>query len=96
MTHQHKITLGEMRASGVRGLSGLSRGLRVLALDQGQWRSVSDDMRLSDLADRFTCAPLAASAVPMSGCILARKLRSAAFPRIGRKGQPFCLIEFNY
>jgi hypothetical protein len=50
-----KITLGEMRASGVRGLLiycadyKCSHWIRISA---DQW---PDDVRLSDLEDKFTC-----------------------------------------
>jgi hypothetical protein len=62
MTRPHKITFGEMRSSGVRGLLiycadyKRSHWIRISA---DQW---PDDVRLSDLEDKFTC--IAASAVP--------------------------------
>jgi hypothetical protein len=50
-----KITLAEMRASGVRGLLIFCADYKCshsIAISADQW---PDDMRLSDLADRFTC-----------------------------------------
>jgi len=50
-----KITLGEMRASGVRGLLiycadyQCSHSIRISG---DQW---ADDVRLSDLEEKFTC-----------------------------------------
>jgi hypothetical protein len=54
-TSPHKITLGEMRASGIRGLPvycadyQCSHWIRVSA---DQW---PDETRLSELEDKFTC-----------------------------------------
>ena len=48
-----KITLGEMRASGVRGLLIYCADYKCshsIAISADQW---PDDMRLSDLEDRF-------------------------------------------
>jgi hypothetical protein len=52
---QPKITLGEMRASGVRGLLIYCSDFRC-----SHWTAISgdrwlDDVRLSDLEPRFTC-----------------------------------------
>jgi hypothetical protein len=55
MTRAQKITLGEMRSSGVHGVLiycsdyHCSHWIRIVA---DQWR---DDIRLSDLEDKFTC-----------------------------------------
>jgi hypothetical protein len=68
MTRPQKITLGEMRASGVRGLLiycadyKCSHWIRMSADD---W---SDDVRLSDL-EKNSPAPPAARAGPTSGLI---------------------------
>jgi len=55
LTRSQKITLGEMRSSGVRGLL-----IYCADYECSHWIRISadqrpDDMRLSDLADRFTC-----------------------------------------
>jgi hypothetical protein len=50
-----KITLGEMRASGVRGLLIYCADYKCsysIAISTDPW---PDDTRLSDLEDRFTC-----------------------------------------
>jgi hypothetical protein len=52
---QQKITLGEMRAGGVRGLLIYCSDFRC-----SHWTAISgdrwpDDVRLSDLESRFTC-----------------------------------------
>ena len=52
---QQKIMLGEMRASGVRGLLIYCSDFRC-----SHWTAISgdrwpDDVRLSDLEPRFTC-----------------------------------------
>jgi hypothetical protein len=55
---QQKITLGEMRQSGVRGLLvycadyKCSHSLQLEAADVDQW---TDDLRISDLEPRFVC-----------------------------------------
>src|ERR1039458_5597985 len=52
---QQKITLAEMRASGVRGLLIYCSDYRCshsTAISGDQW---PDDVRLSDLEPRFTC-----------------------------------------
>lgn len=54
MTRPQKITLGEMRASGVRGLLIFCADYKCshsIATSADQW---PDDMRLSDLEDKFT------------------------------------------
>jgi hypothetical protein len=55
MTGQQKITLGEMRASGVRGLLIYCADYKC-----SHWIRISadpwpDETRLSDLEDKFTC-----------------------------------------
>lgn len=55
MRRQQKITLGEMRESGVRGLLVYCSDYRCshsTQLSADQW---PDDVRLSDLESRFTC-----------------------------------------
>jgi hypothetical protein len=50
-----KITLGEMRSSGVRGLLIYCADYRCshsIAISADRW---PDDIRLSDLEPRFTC-----------------------------------------
>jgi hypothetical protein len=50
-----KITLGEMRSSGVRGLLIYCADYRCshsIAISADQW---PDDVRLSDLEPKFTC-----------------------------------------
>jgi hypothetical protein len=52
---QQKITLGEMRAAGVRGLLVYCADYRCshsTAISADQW---PDDIRLSDLEPLFTC-----------------------------------------
>jgi hypothetical protein len=52
---EQKITLGEMRASGVRGLLIYCADYRCshsIAIDADRW---PDDVRLSDLEARFAC-----------------------------------------
>jgi hypothetical protein len=52
---EQKITLGEMRASGVRGLLIYCADHRCghsIAIDADRW---PDDVRLSDLEARFAC-----------------------------------------
>jgi hypothetical protein len=56
MTRPQKISLGEMRASGVRGLLIYRADYKCshsIAMNADQW---PDDTRLSDLAERFTCS----------------------------------------
>ncbi len=55
LTRQTKITFGEMRAAGVRGLLIYCSDYRC-----GHWTAISgdrwpDDARLSDLEPLFTC-----------------------------------------
>jgi hypothetical protein len=55
MTGQQKITLGEMRASGVRGLLIYCADYKCshwITVNADQW---PDDTRLSNLAGRFAC-----------------------------------------
>jgi hypothetical protein len=55
LTRQQKITLGEMRAAGVRGLLIYCSDYRCshwIAISGDRW---PDDARLSDLESRFTC-----------------------------------------
>ena len=58
MARAHKITLGEMRSSGVRGLLiycsdvKCSNWIRLSADACAPW---PDDMRLSDLEKQFAC-----------------------------------------
>jgi hypothetical protein len=56
LTRRHqKITLGEMRASGVRGLMIYCSDFRCshwTAINGDRW---PDDVRLSDIEPRFTC-----------------------------------------
>nr|WP_246801069.1 hypothetical protein [Bradyrhizobium genosp. L] len=55
---EQKITLGEMRQSGVRGLlvycsdHRCSHSVELAPAEVDQW---PDDVRLSDLEPRFTC-----------------------------------------
>jgi hypothetical protein len=54
-TRPQKITLGEMRSLGVRGLLIYCTDFRCahsVTIDAGRW---PDDVRLSDLEARFTC-----------------------------------------
>jgi len=54
-TRQQKITLGEMRSSGVRGLLIYCSDYRCsyhIAISADRW---PDDVRLSDIEPRFTC-----------------------------------------
>ena len=54
-TRPQKITLGEMRSSGVRGLLIYCADYRCshsIAISADRW---PDDVRLSDLEPRFTC-----------------------------------------
>ena len=53
---QQKITLGEMRSSGVRGLLIYCADYRCshyIAVSGDRW---SDEVRLSDLEPRFICS----------------------------------------
>jgi hypothetical protein len=55
VTRQQKITFGEMRAVGVRGVLVYCADYRCshsIAISADQW---SDDTRLSDIEPRFTC-----------------------------------------
>ena len=55
MKRPEKITLGEMRASGVRGVLIYCSDFRCshsTAISADRW---PDDVRLSDLEQRFTC-----------------------------------------
>ena len=55
MTRPQKITLGELRASGVRGLLVYCADYKCshsMAVNADQW---GDDVRLSDLEGCFTC-----------------------------------------
>ena len=55
MTRPQKITLGEMRASGVRGVLVYCADYKCshwIKINADQW---PDDVRLSDLEDRFVC-----------------------------------------
>ena len=55
---RQKIALGEMRASGVRGLLIYCSDYRCshsVAISGDRW---SDDVRLSDIEPRFTCQAL--------------------------------------
>jgi hypothetical protein len=55
VTRQQKITFGEMRGSGVRGIlvyCSNYRCSRSTAINADRW---SDDVRLSDVEPRFTC-----------------------------------------
>ena len=55
MTRPQKITLGEMRSSGVRGLLIYCADYKCshrIGISADQW---ADDIRLSDLEDKFTC-----------------------------------------
>jgi hypothetical protein len=56
MTRPQKITLGEMRSSGVRGLLIYCADYHCshwISMIADQW---PDDVRLSDLEDWFTCS----------------------------------------
>ena len=55
MTRRQKIALGEMLASGVRGLLIYCADYECshwIAVNADQW---GDDVRLSDLEDKFVC-----------------------------------------
>jgi len=55
MTHGQKITLGEMRASGVRGLLVVCSDYKCshsAVISADEW---ADDVRLSDLEPVFVC-----------------------------------------
>jgi hypothetical protein len=55
MERPTKITFGEMRASGVRGVIVYCADYRCshsVAMEADQW---PDDLKLSDIEDRFTC-----------------------------------------
>jgi hypothetical protein len=55
MTRPQKITLGEMRPSGVRGLLIYCADYKCshhIAISADPW---PDETRLSDIEDRFTC-----------------------------------------
>jgi hypothetical protein len=55
LTRQQKITFGEMRASGVRGILVYCSDYRCshsIAMSADRW---SDDVRLSNIEPRFTC-----------------------------------------
>ena len=54
MTRQQKITFGEMRASDVSRICFCSDYKRShsIEMDADQW---PDDLRLSDIEDRFVC-----------------------------------------
>jgi hypothetical protein len=55
LAHPQKIALGEMRASGVRGLLIYCADYRCshsIAISADRW---PDDVRLSDLEPKFTC-----------------------------------------
>jgi hypothetical protein len=52
---QTKITFGEMRSSGVRGVLIYCADYKCshsIAVDSNRWR---DDVRLSDIENQFTC-----------------------------------------
>jgi hypothetical protein len=54
-THPQKISLGEMRSSGVRGLVIYCADYHCshsIAISADRW---PDDVRLSDLEPKFTC-----------------------------------------
>lgn len=56
LIHPQKITFGEMRDTGVRGILIYCQGFHCShssALSGDQW---PDDVRLSDLEPRFICA----------------------------------------
>ncbi len=50
-----KITFGEMRASGVRDVLILLPRSSLQPSRRGQADGWADDVRLSDIEDRFTC-----------------------------------------
>ena len=55
VTREQKITLGEMRASGVRGLLICCSDYKCShskAISGDKW---PDDVRLSDIEERFVC-----------------------------------------
>jgi hypothetical protein len=63
MDQPQKITFAELRDMGVRGILVYCADYRCshsVAMSADEW---PDDLRLSDIEDRFTCRP-AASAVP--------------------------------
>lgn len=62
MKREQKITLGEMRASGVQGWAAGVRGILVYCADYKCAHSIAisadrwpDDVRLSDLEPQFVC-----------------------------------------
>jgi hypothetical protein len=55
LIRQQKITFGEMRASGVRGVLIYCSDYKCshsIEMHAGQW---TDDVRVSDIEDRFVC-----------------------------------------
>jgi hypothetical protein len=55
VTRQRKITFGEMRAGGVRGVLVYCADHKCshsIEMHAGQW---TDDVRVSDIEDRFVC-----------------------------------------
>ena len=55
LTRQQKITMGEMRASGVRGLLIYCSDYKcshAIAISADRW---PNDVRLSDIEGRFVC-----------------------------------------
>jgi hypothetical protein len=68
MERPQKITFGEMRESGVRGILIYCSDYKCshsIAVNANQW---PDHFRLSDVEDRFVCT-LAANAAPTCGRI---------------------------
>jgi hypothetical protein len=79
MTGPQKITLGEMRASGVRGLLIYSSDFRRshgTAISGDRW---PDHIRLSDVEPLFACQ-VCGSGAPMSGQISTLGKRSHEKP----------------
>ena len=62
-----KITFGEMRSAGVRGVlvyCGDYKCAHSIAMNADQW---PNDMRLSDLEPQFVCSACGTRGVPTSG-----------------------------
>jgi hypothetical protein len=78
---QQKITMGEMRASGVRGLLVYCSDYRCshsTAISAARW---PDDVRLSDLEPLFTCQACGQKGADVSPCfdqMLSRTLQPAS------------------
>jgi hypothetical protein len=68
-THPQKISLGEMRSSGARGLLIYCADYRCshsIAISADRW---PDDVRLSDLEPKFTCQACGHRGADVRPCI---------------------------